>query len=996
MITRLQKSILAALLLLLPAVSGADNAVALHEIQVRIDPEQHSLTGEARITLPPGKARSIRAGGVTVKSISALGAGFAEDRKTGVITIEAGSGPRVVTIAFAVSYAPARASGREDGIEQANVVEPEGIALTGLWYPAVEGLSRYRLTALLPPGFEGISEADDVLIKEQTDGSREFSFVFDHPVEGISLIAGKYRVRTVRHEGIDIVTFFFPAEEELAETYLEYTKKYLDLYSRRIGPYPFKRFAVVENILPTGYSMPTFTLLGRDVVKLPFIVETSLGHEILHQWFGNSVYVDHADGNWAEGLTTYLADHEYEELKARGWEYRKQVLVSYRNYIEPENDFSLKDFVSRSDRATAAVGYGKTAMVFHMLKQELGADIFARALREFFVKNRFSRASWSDIQKSCEDASGSDLGWFFTQWVEGKGAVDFEIKDAVVRYEGSNARIFFDVKQNERKDRFLLPVVLRTDKEEIRKVFRVETESASFEIETRDHPLELVVDRDYDLFRTLSDGEMIPVISAILGDKDRFFVIPRGKEQEYAVLSGFLKTIGFAEKKEEEVTYDDIKNSSLLAPGDTELIRRLFGQVALPEGDFSLVTRFSPYSKKNCIGIISSVSVAGMQDYLQRITHYGKYTTVVFKDGRNVAKSTDAGERGIGIALSEDVRGISVPRLEPLSRIIEAVSGKDIIYAGEFHDRFDNHRVQLQVIRELYRKNKNLAIGMEMFQKPFQGALDEYIAGTIDEKTFLKRSEYYQRWAFDYHLYREILLFARENRIPVIALNIKKEIVTKVSKGGLLALGEEDLKEVPQDMDLSDTEYRERLRESYATHANPEGRNFDFFYQSQVLWDESMAHNLNEFMTKNPGHQVVVLAGSGHMAFGSGIPKRAHRLNRREYAVILNAEDVENGIADYVVFPSPVPFRETPRLGVQLKDDGGVVTITKVAPESVAEKAGIRENDAIISLDGEKMAAVEDVKIHLLSKKKGDAVSVKVKRKRFLFGHREMEFKVVL
>jgi predicted metalloprotease with PDZ domain len=149
-------------------------------------------------------------------------------------------------------------------------------------------------------------------------------------------------------------------------------------------------------------------------------------------------------------------------------------------------------------------------------------------------------------------------------------------------------------------------------------------------------------------------------------------------------------------------------------------------------------------------------------------------------------------------------------------------------------------------------------------------------------------------------------------------------------------------------------------------------------------------------MTKNPGHQVVVLAGSGHMAFGSGIPKRAFRLNRREYAVILNAEDVEKGIADYVLFPSPVPFKETPKLGVQLRDDGGVVTITMVSPDSAAEKAGLRADDAIISLESEKMSAVEDVKIHLLYRKKGDAVSVKVKRKRFLFGDREMEFKMVL
>jgi len=211
------------------------------------------------------------------------------------------------------------------------------------------------------------------------------------------------------------------------------------MYEDLIGPFPFKRFAVVENILPTGYSMPTFTLLGRDVVKLPFIVETSLGHEILHQWFGNAVSIDHKSGNWAEGLTTYLSDHLYEEMKGKGWEYRKQTLVSFQSYITAEHDFALKDFTSRSDKATASVGYGKTAMVFHMLKEMLGQDIFRSSLKEFYAKNRFSTASWADVQKACEAVSGKNLDWFFRQWLDNKGALDFQIRNDLVTYTGIKA-----------------------------------------------------------------------------------------------------------------------------------------------------------------------------------------------------------------------------------------------------------------------------------------------------------------------------------------------------------------------------------------------------------------------------------------------------------------------------------------------------------------------------------------------------------------------------
>ncbi len=315
---------------------------------------------------------------------------------------------------------------------------------------------------------------------------------------------------------------------------------------------------------------------------------------------------------------------------------------------------------------------------------------------------------------------------------------------------------------------------------------------------------------------------------------------------------------------------------------------------------------------------------------------------------------------------------------------------------GEGHDKFEHHRVQLQVIKELYKKYKKIAIGMEMFQKPSQQALDDYIAGKTDEKTFLKKSEYFKQWGYDYNLYREILLFARGYKIPVIALNIPKKLVSKVSREGLHALTADELKEVPEYFDISDKEYYERLRDFFERHAHAKEMNFDFFYEAQVLWDESMARNLDEFISKNPEYKVVVLAGEGHMAFGSGIPRRAFRLNKREYAIILNAGDVEKDIADFVLFPSPVSLPESPKLGVLLKDEDKKVIINQFTPDSVAKQAGLKENDIILSLDGTPVESVDDMRIFLLSKKKGDEITVRVLRERFLFGPGEREFKVIL
>ncbi|MDA8105225.1 MAG: ChaN family lipoprotein, partial [Nitrospiraceae bacterium] len=193
-----------------------------------------------------------------------------------------------------------------------------------------------------------------------------------------------------------------------------------------------------------------------------------------------------------------------------------------------------------------------------------------------------------------------------------------------------------------------------------------------------------------------------------------------------------------------------------------------------------------------------------------------------------------------------------------------------------------------------------------------------------------------------------------------------------------------------------DMAYKARLKQFFEMHKGAESSNFDFFYQAQVLWDESMAHNLAAFMKKDPDYQVVVVAGMGHLAFGSGIPKRAYRLNGQEYSVILNDADIERNISDFVLFPSPIKPPETPKLGVILKEEKGMVSIESLMPGGVADKAGLKKGDVILSMDGTKIESSDDVRIFLLYEKPGDTVTVRVRRQRFLFGPVEKEIRVTL
>jgi aminopeptidase N len=985
--------------LFLPVFSYGMESRPSNSITVRFDLARHLLKGVSKIVFPAGGEAAIDLSGLRILSATVNGAALETAPDTSVVTFGPSSSAETVVIEYEMEAAAVPASDMEKnpGVVEGNLIDPSGIVLMRGWYPSAKGLSVYSLTAVLPPGFEGISEADQVTVREGDEGKREFVFSFPHPVAGITLVGGNYKVESADFGGIEIAAYFLPEDAGLAKQYIEYTKKYLGMYDDLIGPYRYKRFSIVENVLPTGYSFPTYTLLGSEVVRLPFILETSLGHEILHQWFGNMVYVDYQGGNWSEGLTTYLADQRFEELKGKGWDYRKQILISFGSYVNADNDFSLTAFTGRTDYASRAIGYGKCAMVFHMLRKLVGDQKFFDAVRAFVEKNSFRPASWSDIKTAFETVAGKDLSWYFTQWLEEKGGPQIGVKNVALSYRGSTAVVSFELEQKDKEYKFLLPVALKTKEGETRRTFEIEKKETRLEIETKGAPTELVIDGDYDLFRGLSAREFPPVISRLLGDPKKIFVVREGKGDESAAVAGYLKGEGFAQKTEQEVSYDDLKASSLLVFGsDSRLAESLFGKSGQGDEDFALVVRENPYNPKGVIAVVDGPASGGMAGYLRRMTHYGKYSRISFKGGRNTLKDIDESARGMTQKVAAEVPGVEIANMIDMPETVDKAAGKKIVYVGEQHDRFEHHRVEYEVIRRLHEKGNKIAIGMEMFQKPFQTALDGYISGAIDEREFLKKSEYFKRWGFDYTLYREILLYAREYKIPVVALNIRKEIVSKVFREGQYSLTPEERKEIPPDMDLSDMAYKSRLKRFFEEHRSAESRNFDFFYQAQVLWDESMAHNLAAFMKKNPDYQVVVVAGMGHLAFGSGIPKRAYRLNGQEYSIILNDGDIEKNISDFVLFPSPIKPPETPKLGVILKEEKGMAAIEALAPGGVAEQAGLRKGDAILAMDDTKIEGADDVRIFLLYKKPGDSVLVRVRRPRFLFGPYEKEIRVVL
>ena len=329
-------------------------------------------------------------------------------------------------------------------------------------------------------------------------------------------------------------------------------------------------------------------------------------------------------------------------------------------------------------------------------------------------------------------------------------------------------------------------------------------------------------------------------------------------------------------------------------------------------------------------------------------------------------------------------RVVDPTTLTGLDALVTKLTDRRVIFVGESHDRYEDHLNQLAVIRGLHEQDVDLAIGMEMFQQPFQPALDAYIAGEISEEEMLRRTDYFERWRFDYRLYRPILRYAREHGIPVIALNLDSEITAKVGKAGLEGLDEGQRAQVPMDMDREDPAYRERIKQVFDRHPQEEGKDFENFLLVQLLWDEGMAARAATYLAGQPGKTLVVLAGQGHLEYGQGIPKRLLRRLPVTSAVLLNGwpRDMDPKAADYLLFPQPLELAATGRLGVMLDTDGegSGVGVRGFGDKSGAAAAGIKEGDRIVRVDGREVAIYADIRLALIDSLPGRKVPVEVER----------------
>ncbi len=416
--------------------------------------------------------------------------------------------------------------------ETPGMIAPEGVFLSAssFWYPRVaDRMLTFDLELRLPQGWSGMSQGERTAGEADEKGRRE-RWHCDAPQEEIYLIAGRFTEYREADDVVEALVLLREPDGALAKQYLDATRSYIELYNGLIGPYPYRKFALVENFWETGYGMPSFTLLGTKVIRFPFILHSSYPHEILHNWWGNGVYVDYASGNWAEGLTSYLADHLIKEQRGQAAEYRRTALQKYTDHVRTEQEFPLTAFRSRHSASSEAVGYGKTLMLFHMLRRQLGDQRFVEGLRRFYRKYRFQVADFDAVEAIFSEVAQQPLDGFFAQWVQRQGAPVLRVFEADFKAKGERHVLTALIEQMQAGPAYSLQVPVAIQLEGRSGAWqtdlRLEQKRIRVELELPARPLRLEVDPEFDVFRRLHRAEIPPSVSHAMGAERALIVLP--------------------------------------------------------------------------------------------------------------------------------------------------------------------------------------------------------------------------------------------------------------------------------------------------------------------------------------------------------------------------------------------------------------------------------------------------------------------------------------
>jgi len=549
---------------------------------------------------------------------------------------------------------PLRNEEQQTSIEHSSSGD-DGAYLPGYdnWIPQPDSVPMvYRLQVRVPAAQRAV--ASGKLISENSD-ARFYQAVFEaaQPMEAPSLFAGPYQVRERHLDGLRLRSYFHQNLARLSDIYLDAAADYIRRYEAAIGAYPYADFHIISAPLPVGLGFPNLTYVGRRVIPLPFMRGRSLAHEVLHNWWGNGVAVDYADGNWAEGLTTFMAD--YALTSDQGAEAARGMRIKWlRDFaaLPAERDQPVRSFQSKRHQAAQVIGYNKAAFIFHMLRLEIGATDFEEGLRRFWQHNKFKTAGWRELQHAFEASAGRELDWFFRQWLDRRGAPRLSIGAHRVEPVDDGFRISVEILQPVATYRFKLPALLQTADGIERHEISVSESLTRVEWITGALPCSLHFDPDSDVFRLLQKNEAPPILRDITLDAKSVTVIESADPAFIGVARDLAsRLMDLSPRFDQPRLAGGTDHPLMLVTTRRDLAAQLarLGLRQPPEtagSGWSAAAWTARLANGNPVLIVSADDAAALQTLLRPLPHYTGQSYILFAAGRAVDKGIWPVQRG--------------------------------------------------------------------------------------------------------------------------------------------------------------------------------------------------------------------------------------------------------------------------------------------------------------------------------------------------------------
>jgi len=689
-----------------PSNSHMNFAIQSHSLKIQLDPSTHVIKAEDQmeISLKEGKAQTLSlllhsklritriVNLKTEKPLFWKEISHSDIVKRLDVSLKKEESPLFLSISYeGPIYDPVvkeKALHFVRGDETSGLIGSEGVYLSSssYWFPDKPGsMAIFNLEASIPEPFRVVTQGE-LLSEELKDGFWKSKWRNEWPSESFALVAGKYSVKSRKVNGVKISTYFFQQDDGFSEIFLDRAGEYLKLYIELLGPFPYRKFDIVQNFFSSGYGFPTFTLLAPEVIRQgrEFLRPGALDHEIVHSWWGHHVSGKPGTGNWLEALTTYCTNYFYKELKIgeeAARKHRQDVMQKYAIQVPLMKDYPLRQFEGKEGEIDGQIGYGKGSMVFHMLRQMVGKDLLFATLKNFSKKYGGKQATWDDFKTAFEEAGGKKLDQFFSQWLDRPGGPQLKLEKVKYQVTPKGSLVSGEVVQE--GEIYEVQVEINVDIGERGKDLLIDISKRKnpFSIEVPKVPSSLTLDPDHHIFRRLYPEEIIPCFNAFLEDSEAYsppprgvysetpqgkpspkkiFVIPDGGKGEAETRKIYIELAKMAKERkggeilsEREVTEEKILDSSFMLLGESwknplfsKLISKLPSPVFLKEGNFIvdgekvdeaeeslLLTYPHPLKPGKWVTIYFGQSAEGLSR-ARYIFFYGWDSYVLFKKGR--------------------------------------------------------------------------------------------------------------------------------------------------------------------------------------------------------------------------------------------------------------------------------------------------------------------------------------------------------------------------